>query len=101
MQNIQVGPISYKVIEDGTCANNDEFGATYHDRSEIHLATTLSEYQRRSTLLHEVLHAVASIAGIGTDEKLTEEQFIGRIEATLLDTLGRNPHLLQELELMP
>jgi hypothetical protein len=55
-------------------------------------------YQERDTMMHEVMHAVLSVTAIDTemdDEKA--ELMVSRLTPAILDTLRRNPHLVQYL----
>lgn len=52
----------------------------------------------RETLLHEILHACALVAGVD-DSDPDEERIVRALAPTLLDVLQRNPRLVRYLRL--
>lgn len=52
----------------------------------------LPDDQCADTMLHEVLHACATVAGIKD-----QEDFVNRMSPVLLDTFRRNPQLVKVL----
>lgn len=90
---LTVGPYTYAVslsdgLDDGLLR-----GCTDTDAHTIRLNRRNPPALQRSTLLHEALHAVANVAGI-RDERLTQEQFVTRLEAPLTALLRDNPTLV-------
>jgi hypothetical protein len=99
---IKVGPFPFRVVrKPDKIADGEKVGDTSIARSRIRYAADQSMMQKRATLLHEVLHAVAHTAAIDDEEKLTQEEWIGRIESGLLGVLRENPDLVKFLTLYP
>lgn len=72
------------------CGNLDRW------KQEIVITPELAPDSTRVALLHEVLHCCYLAAG-RDDKELIEEDVCGFLDATLLDTLRRNPKLLAYL----
>lgn len=65
-------------------------------RQRILIAERLAERQERDTLLHEVLHGLFGLVGLISDDS-EEERIVGTLTPLLLDTLRRNPQLVEYL----
>lgn len=101
-QYVQVGPIRYKV--DCTDAavfkiraehqNRALLGEADHTQQVITVCPQQGGDQIRDTLLHETLHAVWFVSGIGTSTELSEELVVSMMCSLLLDTIRRNPELM-------
>lgn len=102
---ITVGPHTYAVVVDENAINarsREEKTDLLGQHDPINLTITLRPEQAPSTLvetlLHEVLHALLSqtgiVADIGNEE---EEKAVNRLAPLLLDTLRRNPALVEFL----
>lgn len=90
-----VGPYTYSVELHPALEDGEFRGITHTDDHYIRLNPKLPPALMRTTLLHEALHAVASSgAAISLEEKLTQEAWIGRIEAPLTGLLRDNPELV-------
>lgn len=96
---VDVAAIRYTIVVDLTeaaMAAHDAqlrwlYGVADHRNERIVLHPDQGPSQLRDTLLHEVLHCVASVAGgLGEDE----EAIVAQLSRTLLDTLRRNPGLV-------
>jgi hypothetical protein len=96
-KSIQVGPFNF-AVELGELAKitlTDAHGETDIERLVIRLHPDRHEMIIRETLLHEILHACASVAGL--DHELgaeLEEKVVRRLAPVLLDVLQRNSKLL-------
>lgn len=105
-KKVQVGPYSYEVDispEAGARAkvedqNAHTVGNVQHSAQRINIDSEQGPDQLADTLLHEVLHAVWSAAGVhvGPVAKF-EELVVASLTPTLLDTLRRNPDLVAYL----
>lgn len=91
------GPYRYAVhIDEQRVTESSVRGTTNHLAGRIMIAGELCQEHRRKTLLHEVLHCCAIVTQ-ERNAKLTEEEWIGKMAAILLDTLQRNPELVAYL----
>lgn len=90
-QTLKVGPYVYTVVGDPGMADDGDLGKVDLEGLRIVLDDSLAPTQVRSTLLHEVLHTCAFAVGIDGDVRLTQEDFIVRVEAMLLGVLRENP----------
>lgn len=99
-KKVKVGPYTY-TVEIHAALDDAEVnlrGVSDTDQHYIRLNPKNPPGLMRSTLLHEVLHAVAvSGAAIGTNERLPQEAWISRIEASLLAVLRDNPAVIAYL----
>lgn len=86
---VQVGPyrIYIEVVEP---MDND--GVFYAQEQRIQLNKAIGPDIQRETLLHELFHAVAHVAGLNSGNH-SEEAWARRAVPVLLDCLQRNPRL--------
>lgn len=102
---IRVGPHRYKVGADRARMNDicrkesrDLLGHCNHWTLEITIEPTLAGDQKAETLLHEVLHAVVTVTGLGDEWGADkEEAAVNRLSPVILDVLRRNPRLVAYL----
>lgn len=99
-QRVQIGPFLF-AIEMGETERTlltDSHGETDLDKLIIRLHPDRADMISRETLLHEILHAVASVAGL--DHELgaeLEEKVVRRLAPILLDAFLRNSGLVKYL----
>lgn len=100
-KTLRVGPYRVKVevseAEINAQSNllkSDLAGMWVWKTSMIVLRPGLSDEATAECLLHEILHAVFTVAGIESED---EERLVNAIAPTLLDTLRRNPKLVDYL----
>lgn len=103
-KHIKVGPYRYKVTWDAKGMepfqdhSPNAYGFSDHRQSRIAIAPNQSESSKRDTLLHEVLHCVTFVMGMGkTIEEMPEEELVLRLSPQLLSVLRDNPELLSYL----
>ena len=101
---VQVGPYRYTVECDqaaidraGQEMGGNLAGHANHAALRIDLAPDLARDYEAETLLHEVLHGVFCVTGIGRDFRDAEEPIVARMAPMLLDVLRRNPDLVAYL----
>lgn len=104
-RKIHVGPHTYRVVVDTAAMNAESVdagealvGRCCRRSQTIYVEPDQHPSQRRDTLLHEVLHAVASVTALESewgDER--EEEIVLRMTPALLDVLRRNPRLVAYL----
>ena len=99
---IQIGPIRYTVAysQQAMDAYNiknreDCVGAAEHGIGVITIGDKQNRDNQADTLLHEVLHAILSVYNL--HDKTADEHFVALLATTLLDTLRRNPVLVDYL----
>ncbi|MDO8671255.1 MAG: hypothetical protein Q7O66_07460 [Dehalococcoidia bacterium] len=97
---IQVGPYRYSVVVDEAAINKAsiEFGHHVcghadHCAGVFTIAPNLSPGKTAEVLLHEVVHAIDNASGMPA---LKEFQ-VSQISVSLLDTMRRNPELVDFL----
>lgn len=97
---IKVGPLAYSVTADSL----SQILAEHSSRSSLHgqcdnkalsimLAPDQAPMAMKSTLVHEVLHAVISTAGFDIEYE-AEERLIRVLEAPLFQLIRDNPELI-------
>lgn len=76
---------------------DDDCGQYEEKTNAIHLAKGLSPDMERTTLLHELTHAVIFVAGLRDDlkEKDSEERFCNLFALLLHDLLRKNPRFVR------
>jgi len=97
---VEVGPYVYK-IGYGDTTTRKQLGGDHGETDSNELVIRIAERAagvERETTLHELLHALSDVAGLveqyGTE---TDEQWCRRLAPWLLDTLRRNPKLVDFL----
>ena len=102
-KQVQVGPFTYSVTVDqaaidraGQEGRETLYGQTRHTISRILVDPELSADQKRETLQHEVLHACINTSGLAISTT-DQENLVGALSPILLDTLRRNPELVEYL----
>lgn len=101
----QIGPYKYNIFYDaehilrqGLEVNDGLFGYTEHHSQGIWIDPAQAPDMAAETLLHELLHACFFASGLTVqlaDDK--EEEVIRCLSPILLDTLRRNPELIEAL----
>lgn len=102
---IIVGPFVYTVSTDEnemlrTCREErtDLLGFSDHRLLRILIRPDQADGMARDTMLHEIVHVVASVSGLAEDwGSEREEQIVQRMTPLLLDVLRRNPKLVAHL----
>lgn len=80
------------------------FGVTDWDKGEISLVTTQGKEDARETLVHELMHVVLEIVGLGGHEQTgiitrrTNEELVTLISRGLLLLMNLNPHLFSIID---
>ena len=99
-KSVQVGPFRFRIETDDVAkiTLTDAHGETDIERLVIRLHPDRNTMIIRETLLHETLHACASVAGL--DHELgaeLEEKVVRRLATILLDVMIRNGKLVDYL----
>lgn len=101
---VTVGPHTYtiEVSERRTKDGDGKYGWSDHHVTEIVLDPGQAPSQLRDTLLHETLHAVMNLIGVGKGDPplldyAAEERLVNALSPLLLDMLRRNPPLVDFL----
>ena len=102
--SIQIGPYRFRVEATQSAIDRQRVESGRQNRvgqldirhALIHVDPTLQPDVLADTLLHEVLHGVWAAVGL-PEEKLEAEQVVGALTPLLLDTLRRNPALVDYL----
>lgn len=92
---VKIGPFPFDVVyrHDSNLA-----GELEADEGRINLAQDQPLAQEQDSLLHEVLHGCLFVTGVGhTLDDATEERIVRPLATCLLDTLKRNPRLVDYL----
>lgn len=106
ISNIQIGPFDYKVIVDEAAIDRESVrmhsdlqGCCRYIKCEIHIRPGQSPDSEADTLLHEVLHAVFDMTGLGHDLAADDldESVIRRLTPALLGVIRANPELVKYL----
>lgn len=100
-KTITIGPLTYQVKYVKKLQNADKDplnGQICLGEGVIKIDPSAHEDHQRSTLMHEILHGVFYMAGIGAepDHQVLDEELITRIAPILMDTLMRNPGIVSD-----
>lgn len=101
-KRITVGPYRFTLtldenacLRDSVAQGSDHlFGLMLPFEQKIVVNPRQGDDMKRDTVLHEVLHAI--LLGMGLEDDL-EERVISTVSPALLDTLRRNPDLVEYL----
>lgn len=104
-ETIEVGPNVYDVRPDELerlrlehAEQKSLAGHTDHNHLYILIDATIAPAQVRDTVLHETLHTLAFLSGLGFEwGTQREEEIVRRLSPLLLDVLRRNPALVAYL----
>lgn len=96
---IRIGPYTYRIKYVKRLQSDDKDalnGQICLAEGIIKIERALPEDHQHATLMHEVLHGVFYVAGIGAeaDHEVGDEELITRISPILYDTLQRNPGII-------
>jgi hypothetical protein len=99
-KEVEVGPYTYTIAH-GDAVTRRQLGGDHGETDHSELVIKINERAAgvvRETLVHELLHTFSDLAGLqeqyGAD---TDEQWCRRLAPCLLDTLRRNPELVDFL----
>lgn len=94
-QQVTVGPFRYRIVVDDGRIPDGLYGVCDKGQQVIALHPFQGEVRSRVTLLHEVLHACADVAGVDDDK--AEERVVTVLAPVLLAVLRGNPRLVDWL----
>lgn len=95
---IQIGATTWEIIEKTQEEMDDNDGLCDPSLHKIELSKATSPKAREITLVHELLHAITSLAEFDDEKKYTEEEFVQRVAPWLHLLLEQNheklfPHI--------
>jgi Zn-dependent peptidase ImmA (M78 family) len=93
--SVMVGPYRYKVVVDDARIPPDLYGLCDKGKHTISLHPDQSAVRLRSTLVHELLHALCDLTGVDDDK--AEERIVTVLAPALLEVLRKNPRLVDWL----
>lgn len=93
--SVTVGPYRYKVVVDDARIPPDLYGLCDKGKHTISLHPDQSAVRLRSTLVHELLHALCDLTGVDDDK--AEERIVTVLAPALLEVLRKNPRLVDWL----
>lgn len=94
-RRIVVGPYEYRVLVDEDRIPGELFGLCDKGKHVISIHPDQSPARLRSTLMHELLHALCDLTGVDDDK--AEERIVTVTAPALLSLLRDNPKLLDWL----
>jgi len=92
---VVVGPYEYRVVVDDARIPPDLYGLCDKGRHTISLHPDQSPIRLRSTLVHELLHALCDLTGVDDDK--AEERIVTVLAPALLELFRTNPRLIDWL----
>ncbi len=90
---LKIGYSYWPVEYDNLMIDEEECGKCLHQQQIIKIRPEMSKAKEKEVLLHEVCHAIFTLAGL-TDES-SEEEVVNRITPLLLQFLLDNPDFLE------
>lgn len=91
---IKIGYSQWRINTEPSLLEEETLGKSYHQIQQIHLQPNMSQDKQHEVLLHEILHACYTLAGL--DDEDDEEEVVNRISPFLLQVLKDNDHLFCE-----
>lgn len=99
---IKVGAVTYKVIikpeNKGWHEYNEEYGHIDYPAREISLSTKYTDEQKRDSLVHEIIHAVAKHMNLETEWGDKDENYVKRLSNGLNMVFKDNPKFVKLLK---
>lgn len=98
-KQVKVGGLTYKVSlnDEVRLADESALGRTAHLDQEISVTTRYHPEQIASTFFHELLHCATRHAGLSRDWEEAEENYVARLETSLMMIFTDNPDVLKIL----
>lgn len=108
-KSLKIGPYTYSITEDKAkmakkqveLKASGQFGLLDPREQCIYIDQDIHPQSKRTTLLHEALHAVCGISALRQAEdeegRVTEEQFIESVDSGIVLLLRDNPELVAYL----
>ena len=93
--SVVVGPYRYRIVVDDARIPPDLYGQCDKGKHVVALHPDQSAVRLRSTLMHELLHALCDLTGVDDDK--AEERIVTVLAPALLALLRENPRLLEWL----
>jgi len=87
---ITIGNQDWIIKPDVTERESGNDGSNYRGSQIISYDPHLHIQQQELAILHEILHACGSFAGMEDKDKLTEEEWVTRVTPILLAVLEKN-----------
>jgi hypothetical protein len=94
-RRIVIGPYEYRVVVDADRIPADLYGLCDKGKHVISLHPEQSPTRLRSTLVHELLHALCDLTGVDDDK--AEERIVTVLAPAVLALLQDNPRLVNWL----
>lgn len=105
---VKVGPHRYEVITDRAAIDRNSVvekaelnGITDHSTLQIVLAPDLAVGVRNEILVHEILHTLVSLSGLGSNNgtwsDTEEEDVVTRLAPLVLMFIQDNPDVIEQL----
>ena len=94
---LRIGGREWRVRYRKQSSLGDAYGLTHYDKGAIDIATGMSPFDTRDTVLHEAMHAILAQQGrttFGSDE---EELYVRALATGLMGVLQDNPEFAQWL----
>lgn len=97
-KTIKIGPFEYSIYLSDNIQLDDRnlSGMVDFDKCEIYIDMNIDEKCKKTTLLHEILHAILHCSSVESDKE-DIHKVIDIISIGLLDLLERNKSLLKYL----
>lgn len=92
---VQIGPYSFHIeLNKEVNDAGNSWGRIMYDSQRIFIDPAVERTKIAESLLHEILHGVLHVSGYRLDD---EEKFVLGTSTILLDTMRRNPDVVEFL----
>lgn len=97
--DIKVGPYRYRIkrMPREDAATSDAWGLHYEGQEVIVISGDQSDRKMFVTIFHELLHAVAEVAGLREGTPIELEEFITRMDSGIVGLYVENPSFFESL----
>lgn len=94
---VRMGHLDFTILEMDKVPANEAYGLYLPEAQEIHLCKGMSRQRHAEVLLHELLHGVVAMQGLGHTLKDLEEQTVSQLAVGLATLIRDNPKLFAGL----
>ena len=93
MSKVRMGHLDFKILEMDKVPANESYGLFLGEQQEIHLSKGMTRQRHAEVLLHELLHGIVAMQGLGHLLKDLEEPVVAQFSVGLATLIRDNPKL--------
>jgi hypothetical protein len=94
---VRFGHLDFKILEMDKVPANESYGLYLSEQQEIHLCKGMTRQRHAEVLLHECLHGVVAMQGLGHILKDLEEPVVAQFSVGIATLMRDNPKLFASI----